>query len=584
MAMKSIKKDAPRVFISDEGGNTFMIFGLAFVPVMFMIGAATDYTRLTTTRAALQQGTDAALLSVASKMTNDTTVDQAQKQGQVILNSNPQLANATLGNVTISADKQTLCGMSTITIPNAFMSMTGVANMTSSITSCANLAGGVSPNTTYEIALVLDNSGSMTNSTNGQTKLAALKTAANSFVDTMFSKAANKVSFSVVPFAGGVVAVDPTDSNSRNYSWIDKQGNNSQHWVAFGGKTAANAAGFTSRFDIYAKLKQRNSQLDWRGCFEEPPYPKNVNADSLSPSDNESLLVPYLAPDEPDSSYYYYNSYLDDDGASGSNNYWYYNNNVTYSCATQGASGYSALTNVCKYKQTASLSGSFGPYDFYGPNQFCPDNATQTILQLNTSQSTIKTKISQLVANGNTALHTGFMWGWRSIGPSLPFSGGRGYGAAQNRKIMVFMTDGFNNWGTQTRTAVGSDYEALGYYTYNGAANARLPDGSFDGGDDVNYQTALTASANSSSSYLSTSRKALDNLTLEACNNAKAQGIEVFTIGFSIPTDPIDTQGLALLKACATNADHYFAATDASQLNAAFSQIGIGLGKLRLTQ
>jgi hypothetical protein len=74
-----------------------------------------------------------------------------------------------------------------------------------------------------------------------------------------------------------------------------------------------------------------------------------------------------------------------------------------------------------------------------------------------------------------------------------------------------------------------------------------------------------------------------DELTLEACTNAKAQGIEIFTIGFSTPTDPIDQQGLDLMKACATNAEHYFAASDASQLDAAFSAIGIGLGKLRLS-
>ncbi|WP_442754074.1 pilus assembly protein TadG-related protein [Methylocystis sp. JAN1] len=577
MSRNFTRKSAGRDFISNEGGNAFMIFGLAFVPVMFMMGAATDYTRLTTLRAELQQGTDLATLAVASKMTDTTTNQQAQSQAQVLLNANPKLANATITNVSISADKQTFCASSQASMSSFFMKMARIANLNATVNSCANLAGGVDPNTTYEIALVLDNSGSMTNSTNGQTKLAALKTAANSFVDTMFSKAPNKISFSVVPFAGGVVAVDPTVSANRTQSWIDTQGQNSQHWIAFGGKTAATAAGFTNRFDIFAKLKVRNSQLDWRGCFEEPAYPYNVNADSLSTSSAETLMVPYLAPDEPDGSSYFQNSYMNDDGKKKSSS-------TTSTCSDSASGDWSALTHVCKYNQTASLSGSFGPSDFYGSNQFCPDNSTQAILQLNAAQSTIKSKISQLVANGNTALHTGFMWGWRTLTPSLPFSAGRAYGTQGNRKIMVFMTDGFNNWGAQTNTEVGSDYEALGYYTYNGAANKRLPDGTSGVGDATNYQTALTAAANTRTSYLSTSRKALDQLTLEACNNAKAAGVEVFTIGFSIPTDPIDQQGLNLLQACATNTDHYFAATNASQLNAAFSQIGIGLGKLRLSQ
>jgi len=75
-----------------------------------------------------------------------------------------------------------------------------------------------------------------------------------------------------------------------------------------------------------------------------------------------------------------------------------------------------------------------------------------------------------------------------------------------------------------------------------------------------------------------------DELTRQACADAKSAGIEILTIGFSTPTDPIDAQGLSVLKACATNDGHYFKAEDAARLNAAFSQIGIGLGSLRLSE
>ncbi len=580
MSTKQARKFRKAEFTSDEGGNVIMMFGLSFMPVMFMLGAATDYTRLTMTRATLQQATDAAVLAVASKLTQTTTVDQATKQAQVIIQSQAKLANATVSNVTISADKQTFCATAQITIQNAFMQIAQIANMSSSVTSCANLAGGVDPNTTYEIALVLDNSGSMGESTSGTTKIQALQTAANSFVSTMFTKAPNKVQFAIAPFAGGVVAVDPTVSTNRTLSWIDTTGANSQHWTAFGGQTAANAAGFSSRFDIYAKLKQRSASLDWRGCFEEPVYPKNVQDITPSSTDAETLFVPYLAPDEPDTSSSYGNDYTDDNGNVTTGRGW--NATTTSSCSDTASGDWSALTHVCKYNTTGSFSSNYGPSAFFGPNQFCPDNATQMIMPLTSTQSTVTAKINKLVANGNTALHTGFMWGWRTISPNGPLAQGQAYSAPSNRKIMVFMTDGYNNWGAQTNTVVGSDYEALGYYTNNGNMNPRLSDGT--SGDGVNYQSSLTASKNSRSSYQSTSRKALDDLTLEACTNAKNAGVEVFTIGFSIPSDPIDTQGLTLLQSCATNSDHYFAATNASELNAAFSQIGIGLGKLRLSQ
>lgn len=569
-----IRGQSARSFMQEESGNAAMIFGLAFVPMMLLVGLATDYSNLAATRTTLQQGTDSATLAVAAAMTRETTLAQAQKQAQARLNSDPRLRLATVTKVTIDDDKRTFCAWTQMSMEGAFTRLARIDMMNLGGHACAKLAGGVDPKSTYEIALVLDNSGSMARKTDtGESKLVALQKAAKSFVDTMTSKSPGKVGFSVVPFAAGVVAVDPTVNSNRNRPWIDTKGENSQHWVAFGGQAAATAAKFKSRFDIYDILKKRNAQLDWRGCFEEPTYPRNVNADSLSPSDAESLLVPYLAPDEPDNKSAYSNSYLNDNGRAGRRG--------ASTCSDTASGDWNALSRACKYLQTSALNDDYGPGDGFGPNQSCPDHRTQTLLQTTTSQTEVKGKIDMLVAQGYTNLHSGFMWGWRSIGPGLPFGGNRGYGAANNRKIMVFMTDGFNNWSSQEETVVGSGYESLGYYTYNGANNARLSDGS--GGDGVNYQSWLAASANKSERYVSESRKALDNLTLEACANAKAAGIEVFTIGFSIPTDPIDEQGLSLLRACATNVEHYFPASNVAELNAAFDQIGIGLGSLRLS-
>lgn len=556
-------------FVSDEGGNAIMIFGLSLMPVMLMLGATADYTRFTTTRAALQQAADSAVLTVASKMTESTTNAQAKDQAQVVLNAQPRMTTAIVTGATVSEDKRTVCATAKVTIQNSFMQMAQLATLTPTVKSCANLAGGADPGTTYEIALVLDNSGSMNSSSDGQSKISILKSAANSFVDTMFSKS-NNVKFSVVPFSSGVAAVDPSEPSSRNAAWVDKNGANSQHWIAFGGKTAANAAGFTSRFDIFDKLKARNSALDWRGCFEPQVYPLNVNDTTPNPSDAETLFVPFLAPDEPDNSGW------------GGNPYWnnYFGDNPS-ACSSSASGAWARLSRACKYNATGSLGGSFGPSDFKGSSSFCPDPGTQRILQLTQKKSDVQNKINQLVANGATNLHEGFMWGWRTLSPNAPFSGGRAYQAPKNRKIMVFMTDGFNSWNSRVNTATGSTYDTLGYYSYNGAENERFPDGSQ--GNGVNYRSLLAAAANNSSSYQTISRAMQDELTRQACTNAKTAGIEVFTIGFSVSGDPIDAQGLALMKECATNEDHYFKAEDASQLNAAFSQIGIGLGKLRLS-
>lgn len=554
-------------FGADRRGNVAMIFGLTLIPIMLTVGAAVDYTRYVTTRAALQEATDSATLAVASKMTSSTTVAQATSQTLNILQTRREFANAIVTNVTISADRQTFCASSQVTIPAVIMKIANIETVTPTASSCANLAGAADPNTTYEIALVLDNSGSMMEGTSGTTKIKALQTAANNFISTMFKKSKN-VKFSITPFAANVVAVDPSNNGNRNASWVDNSGANSQHWVAFGGQAAAKAAGFNSRFDIFSKLKAVDASWDWGGCFEPQTYPNNVNDKAPTPNDPELSFVPYLAPDEP-SSGRYSNNYLSDSSTS------------TCPAAT---TAWGQLTNVCKYASPTAASSGYGGWSYYGsgPNNLCPDASTQTLMQLNGAQATVTAKIKQLVAGGNTDLHEGFMWGWRTLSPNLPFAGGRSYNAPKNRKVLVLMTDGYNNWQSQPGSATGSIYQALGYYSYNGKANARFPDGT--AGNRVNYQSSLQAAANSSTDYHDTSRQMQDELTLEACANAKAAGIEVFTIGFSVPSDPIDSEGLALLQSCATNKSHYFYATDASGINMAFSQIGTGLGSLRLTQ
>jgi Flp pilus assembly protein TadG len=544
--------------LKNTRGNVAVIFGLTALPLILTTGVALDFARLTSNRKNLQQATDSAALMVATKITATTTDLDAQRLAQVYVQRN--YPPALVSSAAISSDRLSVRIVATAQIATTVMRLANVNVMTASATSQASLAGGTDPNSTYEIALVLDNSGSMAESAGGVSKIRSLQSAATSFVNTMFSKVSSgKLQISIAPFASGVVAADPSAAANRTASWVDTQGLSSQHWIAFGGKTAANAAGFTNRFDIFAKLKAKKSSWDWGGCFEEQPYPWSVNDTAPNASNPDTLFVPFLAPDEP-SGNRYADSYVADGGGS---------------CSTP-ADAWADLTNVCKYNidNTQNQTGA-------GPNAYCPSASTETLLPLASTQSTIINKLNQLVANGNTNLHQGFMWGWRTLSPNPPFAMGKAYNSANNRKIMIFMTDGYNAWASRTQTVTGSTYQMLGYYSYNGTKNIRFSDGGK--GDGVNYQTKLTAAANSGADYSATARNALDDLTLEACTNAKAQGIEIFTIGFSVPIDPIDQQGLTLLQSCATNSDHYYTAANASDLNAVFASIGMGLGKLRLS-
>jgi Flp pilus assembly protein TadG len=63
--------------------------------------------------------------------------------------------------------------------------------------------------------------------------------------------------------------------------------------------------------------------------------------------------------------------------------------------------------------------------------------------------------------------------------------------------------------------------------------------------------------------------RSYDTLTKATCNEAKAKGIEIYTIAFMAPTG-----GQALLHYCATDDSHYFQAEKMEDLLAAFKQIG----------
>jgi Flp pilus assembly protein TadG len=546
--LKNCLKASVCHFAKERSGQAAMTFALAALPILAGTGVAIDFSRIATKHTSLQQATDSAALAIAQAATPTTTNANVLAQAQNYITTNYSNKTATITTATISSDHTSVCLTAQDTVQLGIMSMFSINSKTVTASACTAIAGGAA---TYEIALVVDNSGSMNESVSGSSKIAALRTAAGNFINTMFTgNYAGKVKMSVVPFSGAV-AVSPTDTANGTASWIDTLGKSSWHWKTFTGHTSA---GFTSRLDIFNKLKAVHSSWAWAGCFETQPFPQNVSDVIPSAVTPDTLYVPYLAPDELDpkqtctgnycqTTQAYQNNYLDDTPSTGCSG--------TTPTTDQGL-----IQRSCKYKNPSVTSTST-----YGPNGMC---LSQPLLRMTNAQATLTSKVNGLSANGDTNLHEGFMWGWRTISPNAPFSDGRAYdtsSSATNQKVIVLMTDGYNNWSSVANTWGGSMYEAPGYYTL---ANGRMPPG------------------NQNITNMTQSRAALDELTLEACTNAKAKGIIVYTVGFSISSDPIDQQGQNLLQSCATDKAHAFIANDANSLVDAFNQIGMGMGKLRI--
>ncbi len=159
---------------------------------------------------------------------------------------------------------------------------------------------------TLEVALVLDNSGSMDyiGKGSGKKRLELLKEAAKQLVDAiakqgaMMKQVADPVRFSVVPFAASV-NVGPENASA---SWMDTEGRSPIHYENFqmpatlgpkklikfdsgvhrkiGADWGAQENQIFTRFTLYDDLR-----VDWQGCVEVRPYPHNVDDEAPKKSD-----------------------------------------------------------------------------------------------------------------------------------------------------------------------------------------------------------------------------------------------------------------------------------------------------------
>lgn len=403
-------------------GNYAIIFALSIVPLIGLVGAAIDYSRAAQMRERLQAATDAASLAV-NKMIGVMSDDEIHEYARDMLNANlAGLEGVRLDSLeVVEEDNMVTIGAST-SLETTTLGILGIDEIDVSVEAQSVFGTGL-----FEIALVLDNSGSM-----GGSRISNLRNAASELVETMFDEVddADGVRIGIVPFAASV-NIGP---HLKDADWIDKTGVSSIHFENFDANV--------TRFDLYDAM----DDVSWGGCVEARPYPLDVTDVETSPATPDSYFVPWFAPDEPDH-WRYSNSYLDDDGGSCTVN----ENDLEHSERQE-------LT--CKYTDE-DPSTSYGR----GPNYLC---TTDPLTPLSANETSLLSAIGAMDANGSTNIHEGVMWGWRILSPGVPFTDGRPYGEEDNRKIMVLMTDG-QNWHNGTSNHNLSNYSAYGF-----SSNGRL--------------------------------------------------------------------------------------------------------------
>lgn len=507
----------------DENGAAAVFFAVSLILLAPLMLGMFDVYLASTQRNNLQDALDAATL-FAARSTGKTT-EAVDAVGDAALTANLVLpAGSTLVASTFTLVGEKVVGYAEVTPPALAPDLFTHGTVKASSEVVRSLDK-------LEIALVLDNTGSMAG-----TKLTTLKSAAKSLVDKLSAAAARSTDptplrIALVPFSMTVRVQDTTSVSAYNTSthtgagipsWIDPEGK---------AHVAASYDTFNTQTDRLKLLKQMGQS--WSGCVETRRQPYDIQETAPTTTTPATMFVPYFWPDEPDynDGYRgYVNDYIDD-GTSGS---W----DVRQK-------------NSAKYTKTPK-SGTWQTGYTYGPNMGC---SLQPIIRLTSNTTTLKTAIDNMSAVGDTNIPAGMVWGWHAISPNAPLADGSAYNTQHLRKIIILMTDGENTMGDPNSNSENnkSYYSALGYI----------------------WQGILGIFSGSTT----TRGDKMDDRLAALCTNIKGKDITVYTVRVEVKSG-----SSSLLQTCASTPDKFYDVQDVSQLSAAFDAIAGSIDNLRLAK
>lgn len=349
-------------FLKNTSGSILPTMGILTIPLTIAAGAAIDYTRYVNMRSEVQVGIDAAgLATVAELPTIRQKVGESGLTGDAF-DEQVEIELSAYANAFLQANLKSEMAKNGHTLTANYIPVT--ANQEGGIEIIANITydtifggingqdGGVllikdkisdeltsiitTGNRTIEVALVMDNSGSMHSFPSGgsQRKIDGMKEAAGKLVTDLFNSAADSISdepvrFSLVPFAG-TVNVGPlghpnldgnfmdergtNPANNENLDWRNTFRTNENVQVAGNGYVVRVGGQTRTRLDVFDMIGE-----PWAGCVEMRPWPHNVldtyvesnsgyhNINNRMDADNDGVndgvkaqFIPYFAPDEPD--------------------------------------------------------------------------------------------------------------------------------------------------------------------------------------------------------------------------------------------------------------------------------------------
>ncbi|WP_269715277.1 pilus assembly protein TadG-related protein [Caulobacter sp. NIBR2454] len=503
-------------------------FAFLALPIAILCFGVLDVNRASVQKRQLQDALDAAALAAARSQS--TTPEALQAAGaQALVAELAVLRDARLVSSSFVQNGPTVVASAAMDVEPIVSQLWLQGDMRVGAT-----ADVVRTLNRLEVAMVLDTTGSMGDTLNStQTKIAALRVAANNFVTTLSAAAErslepDSVRIGIVPFA----AMVNVGADHESAAWLDWTGAAPVSQAPF-----RSPPSFTPTFNnnpVNRRSLFTSLRTDWSGCVEARDAGQNLDALDTAPTSAQpaTLYTPFFALDEPNLTGAQ-NNYRTDTLSGSSRSDWY-------------------------QRQAATNKYGGSPSGGQGPNAGC---GMRPITPLTNEWDDLHDAIDDLNASGLTNIPMGLMWGWNLVSPNGPVQGPqptRAYGAERNTKIIVLMTDGDNTYSRITDGYNGSARGAYGYIW-----EGRLP--------------GVTAGSYTASD--STRVTAMNNRMTLLCNNIRAQGIRVYSIGVGVSTNT-----RTLLRNCATSADMYYDVTGAAQMNAAFNAIAGSIDNLRIAR
>ena len=509
-----------RDFCSARGGNVTITVAFASVALIGFVGAAVDYSRANSLKAAMQSALDSTTLKLGREYFK-LTGQQLQDQGDLIFSAiftRPEAKNPSIKVVSNPASA-TIQATGSATLDTTFLGVLGIKTLNVGATSTTAFAASSS----LRVALVLDNTGSMSQAG----KMPALQTATKNMLSKLQSSSttAGDVYVSIIPFVKDV----NLGSSNYNQPWVLWDDGTDNSWD--GSKGSCSKSGYTTRSACVAQgtcsissyTTQSSCTVASTGTCSISGYTTQSSCTSAGSCSRRRYTSQW--------------SCISNRGTWTGGRWTAGTGGGTWTSATWTPTSHSSW-NGCVVDRGDWSAPSTGDYDanvvlptssipatMYVPEQYsaCP----QAAMGLNYNWSAMTSLVNNMTPNGNTNQAIGLQLGWMSLMTGGVFNAPAKTSGVTYAEHIVLLTDGLN---TEDR-----------WYTDQSSIDARQQ---------------------------------------KLCDNIKNAGVTLWTIQVNTGGDPTST----LLKNCASDTSKFYLLTSASQIISTFDDISFKIVKLHLAK